>query len=173
VIYRLSRTIRTTPINADGVRYDEKVFAKDTVIVVVHQLFSDCLLRPASEINMFFSANWTDFYIAHGMLANIYRPADGLDCSLKGISSKFSECVLVGPEIPQEIHETADRPAFRVVSGHLPDPRAKFAVPVGLGHLKLSFGGNFAGSINPTLVGALPPYGIIPIHDRDYRKEGK
>lgn len=102
--------------------------------------------------------------VVGGMLASIYRDADGSDCTNGGISSKVTQVVLVGSGMPEIFEPNETRPAL-FVKAHMGDfiaepeqdnPRGKY-----------SAGGNFAYTCDSRFreaVGGHP----IRIHDREW-----
>lgn len=99
-----------------------------------------------------------------GLIFDIYRSADGIDCTNGGQSSRVQHGTLIGQGIPEIFEPTPDAPAFVLVEKHVR----------GLGlciHLKpvdakpgawLMFGGNFGYSTD----GRFPSSSPIAIHDR-------
>jgi len=49
-----------------------------------------------------------------GMMVEIYKPADGSDCTNDGVTSKAKEALLVGDDIPQIFSEREGVPVLRV-----------------------------------------------------------
>lgn len=104
----------------------------------------------------------------HGMRLDVYKSADGSDCSNNGVTSNVTEVILVGKDVP-EIFEVKPEDTVLEIrtqpSGHV------YALPVydeaddrnGMWHM---CGGNFVYSCD-SRVGALTnDGGPIPVHDR-------
>lgn len=105
-----------------------------------------------------------------GLRINVYRPADGHDCTNDGISSRVNELTLV--TTPGPFDPTPDAPAAYLVKGHTPGTARIVWRPIGGEGKHVMFGGNYGATSDSRftrhiedLTGA-PFYGAVPIHDR-------
>jgi len=97
-----------------------------------------------------------------GMLAFVYRPADGSDCSLKGISSKHNSIIITGPGIP-EVFEPSENCPEMVLEPNANRVAGNMAIyPADKGEKWYCFGGNFAYSSDSRFPSNQP----IKIYDR-------
>jgi hypothetical protein len=99
-----------------------------------------------------------------GMMAFIYRNADGGDCTLNGLSARYSRVVVIGPGIPGLFEPTKDMPALYLHDrgGYM------FAAPIKKSTTgRYAMGGNFVSSCDSRFPNKYP----IPIHDRDMSLE--
>lgn len=99
-----------------------------------------------------------------GMILNVYRSADGSDCTKGGISSKHDAVLLVGPGVPEIFDEDPKRPTVKIGSAggriHLR--------PENDNGVWFMFGGNFAYSCDSRL---RPILGDGPVHIHDRRED--
>ena len=78
-----------------------------------------------------------------GMIVSVYKPADGTDCTNRGLSSYNYDLCVVNVEGPFEPSKTA--PAVKLVKGPFDTARL---VPVGLieNNIQPIFGGNYGAT---------------------------
>ena len=102
-----------------------------------------------------------------GLRINVYRDADGVDCTAGGVSSRYSSLTVVNVEGPVEPNECA--PAVKLVKGALGSVRL---VPVEAGDRHTMFGGNYGSTSDSRFSSAVERilghrfYGAVAIHDR-------
>ena len=94
-----------------------------------------------------------------GLLVSIYK--NGCDCTNHGITSKISQAVLIGQDIPEIFSPSDDSPALYLVK------REKYGdyispFPEGKSDKWFMFGGNFAYTSDSRFPSRQP----IAIHDR-------
>lgn len=109
-----------------------------------------------------------------GLTVDIYKPANGTDCTLDGVTSRAKYVLLLGVDGPTTIADNEryhKYPVLRVIE-HPAVKGYMIAVPAGhegptTGHY--AFGSNFVYSSDSRFrkVCAYP----IPVHDRDMGKE--
>jgi hypothetical protein len=104
-----------------------------------------------------------------GLLINVYRPADGHDCTMNGLSSRFATLTLVNAEGPFEA--TPERPAV-VLQSHVPGCLRLVPLELLEQNRWAQFGGNYAACSDSRfreLAEALSGgkfYGAVAVHDR-------
>lgn len=117
-----------------------------------------------------FEVTANTLFIPQGLRVDVYRPADGADFSLGGITSRYTRAILCGPDVDEIFEETEDCPAltpYRSRTGYLSAVPYGVTQPIG----RYAFGGNFVYS-SDSRVSRLCPGGCgIPVHDRDMSKE--
>ena len=106
---------------------------------------------------------------ANALSIDVYRSADGRDCTNDGISTRYDELLVLCDDGPHEI-DLDDPPEnlVRLVKRHLfgsdiyhVEP---FARPTGAGWM---FGGNYAASSDSRYHRlTFGMYGAVPVHDR-------
>ena len=102
-----------------------------------------------------------------GLIVNVLRDAKGGDCTNSGASSKFTEFVIVDPEIAEIFEPTATMPALKLVRRSFGNKLYIHAEPltsVPANCVGFMFGGNFVYSCDSRFrsVCEYP----IPVHDR-------
>lgn len=120
-------------------------------------------------------------HMRKAMIAEIYKPADGLDCTNKGVTSNATKALIVGPvlrverdtkteaaAIPEIFVDRGTYPVLRLEIRH--DGSYVVAVPADIPEGTWTmFGGNFVYTPDSRLrdICAYP----IPVHDRIERAE--
>ncbi len=113
-----------------------------------------------------------------GLYVSVFRPAEGYDCTLNGISSKSKGLCLVNVDGP--FNPDMDHPAAMLVKGNMPGHvKIVPAMPDGnrVGHWVARrewcmMGGNYAATSDSRFHRAVEvitghqSYGAVPIHDR-------
>lgn len=98
-----------------------------------------------------------------GLLVEVYKPADGHDCTNNGKSSTVKNILLCGQDIPELFEETEERPAFRLVKRNLQGGEylhvEPWKRPTGNGWM---YGGNIADTSDSRKPWKYP----VHIHDR-------
>jgi hypothetical protein len=102
---------------------------------------------------------WMEVKLLKGMSVSVYRDADGGDCTLGGISSKYKRLILVGACVPEIFEETEDCPSI-LLKIHMGQP---IAVPDT--DKWTMMGGNFLYTCDSRFRENVNPY-PIRIHDR-------
>lgn len=101
-----------------------------------------------------------------GLLATIYRAADGRDCTLGGISSRVQRVVICGPGIDPIFEATEDAPPMLVTPDGIGDGFHLVPAPeVSGGNGLPMFGGNFAATSDSRIRRATKA-DALRIHDR-------
>lgn len=104
-----------------------------------------------------------------GLHVNVLRDANGHDCTLNGVTSRYTDFVLVGEGV-QEVQngETEDEAVLILVRRNVPDHNGMpylTAYPVGKDGNAMThgmFGGNYINTSDSRFPCAYP----IPVHDR-------
>ncbi|CCG43227.1 hypothetical protein [Magnetospirillum molischianum] len=96
-----------------------------------------------------------------GMIASVYRDADGVDCTNGGISSKADRVLIVGEGVPEIFAERSGMPTLLLVDRGPNLPPALYPAD-DLRPGRFMFGGNFAYSSDSRWPTGKP----IKIHDR-------
>jgi len=98
-----------------------------------------------------------------GLIVEVYKPADGHDCTNNGLSSKVKHILLCGPGLPELFTESEDCPAFRVIKRNLSSGEyihiEPWERPEGNGWM---YGGNIADTSDSRKPWKYP----VHIHDR-------
>lgn len=95
-----------------------------------------------------------------GMIVEVFRAADGMDCSINGISSRYTQVLLVGEDIPEIFSEREGLPVVKLVKRVIFGNPYMHVQPVdGVGY---SFGGNFCYTSDSRFPNDYP----LAIHDR-------
>ena len=105
-----------------------------------------------------------------GLIVHVLRPADGRDCTNRGVSARFTDFTVVDAEISGPFEPSADRPELRIVrrviggKPYLHLVPAAFLDEEGKQTTQSMFGGNFAYTSDSRFceVAEYP----LPIHDR-------
>lgn len=99
-----------------------------------------------------------------GMLVHVLRPADGSDCTNGGISSKYTEFIVVGDGVPELFEPSEKTPALLLVRN-----RTYWACvrPLNLtAEQRLRCGPMFGGNFVHTSDGRFNNGNPVAIHDR-------
>lgn len=107
-----------------------------------------------------------------GFHVDVYRMADGTDCTLGGVTSQATSLTLIGPGVPEHYEPTEDRPGVRLIRRTIGGREYISAVPLdvtGDGTGQYMFGGNYIACCD-SRIRAICPY-PIPVHDRAVAKE--
>lgn len=99
-----------------------------------------------------------------GMLVDIYKPADGTDCTLRGVTSRSVRALLIAGD-EQELTEVRSAlrdkyPILILEKDYVPGYVR--VVPVSNYKIRWTFGGNFIYSSDSRFPSPYP----IPVHDR-------
>jgi hypothetical protein len=98
-----------------------------------------------------------------GLIVEVYKPADGHDCTNNGKSSTINRVLLAGDGIPELFEASADCPAFRLVKRQLFGAEylhiEPWERPTGSGWM---YGGNIADTSDSRKPWKYP----VHIHDR-------
>lgn len=109
----------------------------------------------------------------NGLILNVYRSANGTDCTAGGITSRHAELLLVGDGIDAIFQATPDRPRVTLRKWHGTVhlvPCDEFGKP--LDRIQWMFGGNYAASCDSRVYRAVealtstPFHGALAVHDR-------
>lgn len=105
--------------------------------------------------------------VAKGMTCYILKDASQkADCSLDGISNRYTEVLLIGENIPKIFEADGDLPVVRIENHYKHYVRA---VPVNAKHddEMMAMGGCFIWTTDSRFPADYP----VPLHDRDMTKE--
>ena len=99
-----------------------------------------------------------------GLIIEVYRPADRIDCTAGGLSSKVNSILLAGDEIPEIFTASDDCPAFRIVRRQI-YAGAKY-IHVEPWERPTGNGWQFGGNCCYTSDSRFPNHYPLKIHDR-------
>jgi hypothetical protein len=144
-------------------------------VEVIHE--SDGLFRVKARIktgrltteDLTFSLKPEELYVPKGVAVMVYRPACGIDGTLRGITHTYADVILCGEGLGGDFAENENMPALRLWTRNIMGQDYTVAVPYEPGNY--AFGGNFVYSDHQATRHACPPYGILPVHDHDLDKE--
>jgi hypothetical protein len=109
-----------------------------------------------------------------GLIIDLYRPADGSDCTNGGISSRYTEALVIGPGIPP-IFGASGRPVVRLEQNRgggtarlvpLEKPGAWYMFGGCFGYTSDSRFSEAVRAIYGRTVHRAEYYGAVPLHDR-------
>lgn len=115
-----------------------------------------------------------------GLILNVYRSADGANCTNGGYTARFTQLTLVGVRDETKGHNapveplgrqsqvfapTAERPAVILVKRHI-GRILWHLVPAGFEGQWFMFGGNYAATSDSRFGDITGIYGAIAVHDR-------
>lgn len=111
-----------------------------------------------------------------GLVLNVYRSACGMDCTNNGITSKFTELLLVGKNVGAIFSAKDDRPRVTIRVKDFLGRKSAHLVPCDENATPLEgwwmMGGNFAHTSDSRFRDAVSEalgfdfYGAIAVHDR-------
>jgi hypothetical protein len=105
-----------------------------------------------------------------GLIINVYRAADGSDCTNNGVSGKFARLTLAN--VPGPFEATEDAPACVLVRGNLPGTVKIVPADLFDAGRSVMMGGNYGGTSDSRFSEAVEKllghrfYGAVAIHDR-------
>jgi hypothetical protein len=109
--------------------------------------------------------------MTQGLIISVFKNPSYAECSNGGISSKYDQALVVGPDIPK-IFDAGGLPMVRLVAGNLPGTAKVIPLEINPNACGPMFGGAYVGCSDSRWCDAIEKicgnrfYGAVSLHDR-------